>query len=96
MRQSVRKDIPRGDVDALLKQIMLQGDETGVDVGGVAEDIFPVLEDLADSGGACADAEVVGVECGRCADTCPDDGGQTHSDTDSTDSVTVAYYLLSR
>ena len=94
MRQSVRKDIPRGDVDGLLKQIMLEDDETGVNVGGVIEDVFPVLEDLANGGGASADAEVVGIECGCGADTRPNDGGQTHCDGDSTDTVTCSILFV--
>lgn len=75
---------------------MLEDDETGVDMRGIVEDVFPVLENLADGGAASADAEVVGVECGCCADTSPHDWSQTHCGTYSTDTVTVAYHLISK
>jgi hypothetical protein len=51
LRERVGEDVPRGDLDRLLPQVVLQDDETRVELRGVAEDGFPVGEDLLGRGG---------------------------------------------
>jgi hypothetical protein len=51
LRERVGEDVPRGDLDRLLPQVVLQDDEARVELRGVAEDGFPVGEDLLGRGG---------------------------------------------
>ena len=51
LRERVGEDVPGHDLDRLLPQIVLQDDEARVDLRGVADDGFPVGEDLLRRGG---------------------------------------------
>jgi hypothetical protein len=50
LRERVGEDVPRRDLDRLLPQVVLQDDEARVELRGVAEDGFPVGEDLLGRG----------------------------------------------
>lgn len=58
MRQRIRKNVPCGDINGLLEQIMLENNEASVDRCGVAQDLLPVGKHLTDSCGTTVDVEV--------------------------------------
>ena len=58
VRKGIGQNVPSGDVDALLEQIVLKDNETSVDSGRVANDVLPVVEHLGGAHGAARDIEV--------------------------------------
>lgn len=58
MSQCVRKDVASGDFDRLLEKIVLENNKTAITSSGVADDVFPVLQNLLDARESAMDIEI--------------------------------------
>lgn len=54
----IRQDVSCGNLDTLLEQIMLEDYETSVTGSSIANDVFPVLQDLLDRGTSTGNVEI--------------------------------------
>ena len=89
VRQCLRQDVSRRDVDSLLEQVMLQHDEACIDCGRVAQDLIKVVDHLRDGDGAPGNVEVAGVKGGCLRNACPDDGFESHRGCDCPYTIAV-------
>ncbi len=56
--QSCWKNVTSGDVNGLREQIVLEHNEAGVNLTGVADDVLPVVEHLSSASSAAWNVEV--------------------------------------
>ena len=57
--ESVGQDVSSGNLDGLLEKIVFEDDETGVQRRSIAENVFPIHEDLGSCDSSRMDVEVL-------------------------------------
>jgi len=85
--QSIGKDVSSGNFHRLLEKVVFKNDKAALDSGGVAKDVFPVLENLLDGRSATMNVEVICVKGGLWANASPYDRCKTHCKGNGTDAV---------